>query len=241
MKAKQLVCIIDEDPQVQKGWSLSLGNDADSYCYNNHLELFNAASSNKDLIPSFSCIIVGRYFKSINLDIVSSNVTELIKEQGAGPILLNWQGYITKEEVNANFDGKLFHRYGVKWQTLRLRIQKYEKSLQPNLSSSTDESTKLQENTESFNSIRTPKPIFENVPRPDRCVSVLKMMAKNSSGQHQEKINFYLKKDPKTGVRLLEAIYEKLLTDKSSSESCPSRYINSSPLVAKRILKEALF
>lgn len=219
---------------------MSLGKDADVLCYNNHLELFNAASADRDLIRSFACVIVGRYFRQIELDVVTSNISELLKAQGSGPILLNWQGYITKEEVNKKFDGKLFHRYGVKWQTLRLRIQRYEKSMQPH----TDGVIKPFTNSEASPlraSNAMPNSMFENISRPERCMHILRIMSKNSSGRHKEKIDSYLHDDPKTGMRLLEAIYERLLTDRDRPDNCPSRYINSSPLIAKRILREALF
>ena len=42
-------------------------------------------------------------------------------------------------------------------------------------------------------------------------------------------------------MRLLEAIYNKLLTDKDRPATCPSRYINSSLVIAQRMLHEALF
>ncbi|MBI2603435.1 MAG: hypothetical protein HYW48_10310 [Deltaproteobacteria bacterium] len=231
MKTKPIICLLDEDAEVKQGWELALGPDAQLCYFPDHLELFNTAASQKDLISSFSCIIVGRYFKHINLDTVSSNVTEMLKEHGAGPIFLNWQGYVTKEEVNSKFDGKLFHRYGVKWQTLRLRIQKFEKTLKPAI---------VPELKRENFPVTFSKPA-SSISRPDRCLHILKTMAHNAQGPHKEKIEFYAKKDPKTGVKLLEAIYDRLLTDRERPEDCPSRYINTSPIIAKRILQNALY
>ena len=233
MKPKPLVCLLDEDPDVRHGWETSLNPDAQLFYFQDHLELFNEAASQRDLIPSFTCIILGRYFRHINLDMVASHVPDLLREQGAGPIFLNWQGYVTKEEVNVKFDGKLFHRYGVKWQTLRLRVQKFEKSLKPFKPSSYEIKKEL---PASFFS----KPA-SSISRPDKCMEILKAMARNAEGHHKEKIEFFAFKDPNTGIKLLEAIYDRLLTDKNRPSDCPSRYINSSPIIAKRILKEALF
>lgn len=234
MKLKPYVCLLDEDPDVRQGWEQSLASDAQLFYFQDHLELLNEAARQKSLIPSFTCIIVGRYFRHINLDVVTSNVPELLRENGAGPVFLNWQGYVTKEEVNAKFDGKLFHRYGVKWQTLRLRIQKFEKSLK---SFKTVTEIQSQENSAP---VYYPK-ATSSISKPDKCIEILKTMAKNAEQGHKDKIEFFASQDPSTGIKLLEAIYDRLLTDKNRPENCPSRYINSSPIIAKRILKEALF
>ena len=234
MKLKPYVCLLDENPDVRHGWETTLGHDAQLFYYQDHLELLNEAAHNKDLIPSFSCVIIGRYFRHINLDMVTSNVADLLREQGAGPIFLNWQGYVTKEQVNVKFDGKLFHRYGVKWQTLRLRVQKFEKNLKP---FKPVVELKKEPLSVSFSHHKT----VSSISRPDKCVEILKTMAKNADSAHRDKIEFFAFKDPNTGIKLLEAIYDRLLTDKNRPENCPSRYINSSPIIAKRILKEALF
>jgi hypothetical protein len=242
MKPKPIVCLLDEDKEVQLGWQQALGIDADLYAYSDHHQLLAAAAEQRDLVPSFSCIIVGRYFKGINVDVVASNVPDLIREQGGGPILLNWQGYITKEEVMSKFDGKLFHRYGVKWQTLRLRIQKFERHTQQVRPAKSNDHASFEMDDPSID-FEPPKPrsMFENASRPERCEFVLKLMAKAAQGRHREKIEHYIRKDPMTGVRLLEAIYDRLLTDKNRPLDCPSRYINTSPVIAKRILHEALY
>lgn len=243
MKQKPSVCLLDEDKSVGIGWEQALGEDASLHYYQDHLELFNAASANKELIPSFSCIIVGRYFKHLGIDTVTSIIPDNLKAQGAQAIFLNWQGYVTKEEVNNKFDGKLFHRYGVKWQTLRLRVQKFEK---------------VQKNTQCKKIISTPSHQIESVPqmksqdkalkilinetsRPIKCSEILKEMARNAYGTHKEKIEHFAYQDTDNGIKLLEAIYDRLLADKNRPSSCPSQYINSSPVIAKRILKEALY
>ena len=147
-------------------------------------------------------------------------------------ILLNWQGYVTKDEVNSKFDGKLFHRYGVKWQTLRLRIQKFEKN---------QRMTRKLPPSKEFKITEKQRQQVSSISRPDKCGEILKSMAKKATGPHREKIEFYAYHDRKTGVKLLEAIYNRLLTDKNRPETCPSWYINSSPVIAQRILKEALY
>lgn len=234
MKQKPIVCLIDEDDKVKRGWEQALGVDALLQYYPDHLELFNHSAREKDLIKNFSCVIIGRHFKQLNLDVVSSNVPDNLKSAGAGPIFLNWQGYITKDEVNSKFDGKLFHRYGVKWQTLRLRIQKFEK-------------------TQKFPTEKMPitekyARVYENkcketatASRPEKCSALLKEMASKADGIHREKIEFYAYRDVVSGRQLLEAIYNRLLTDKNRPETCPSRYINSSPVIAQRILHNALY
>ena len=234
MKEKPVVCLIDEDENVKTGWAHALGNEAQLVYFQDHLELFNQASRDNNLILSFACIIVGRYFKQINIDLVNASVTETLKASGAGPIFLNWQGYITKEEVNAKFDGKLFHRYGVKWQTLRLRIQKFEKSRK------SFRATEKNEVSDKHSGFLESNLKYEGVSKPEKCAELLKIMARKAAGAHKEKIEYYAYQDQKLGMQLLEAIYNRLLTDKNRPTTCPSRYINSSPVIAQRILQDAL-
>lgn len=232
MKEKPIVCLIDEDEHVKIGWEKSLSHDATLLYFQDHLELFNQATQDEDLIKSMSCIIIGRYFRHINLDVVNSSVTDTLRSSGAAPIFLNWQGYITKEEVNSKFDGKLFHRYGVKWQTLRLRVQKFEKSQKSDRKSMTNHK---------YSGFLENRLRQEGVSKPERCSELLKLMARKAAGAHREKIEHYAYQDQKTGIQLLEAIYNRLLTDRNRPSTCPSRYINSSPVIAQRILHEALY
>jgi hypothetical protein len=232
MKEKPTVCLIDEDDNVRIGWTKTLGSDANLLYFQDHLELLNQAAREPGLIQSLACIIAGRYFHHIKLDIVKSNVPNTLKASGAGALFLNWQGYITKDEVNTKFDGKLFHRYGVKWQTLRLRIQKFDKA-QKNTKKPVYDSTQL-----GFLNKGIPD---AGVSKPEKCTELLKLMARRASGSHKERIEFYAYQDQRTGMQLLEAIYNRLLTDKNRPTSCPSRYINSSPVIAQRILHEALY
>lgn len=236
MKQKPLVCLIDEDETVKKGWANALEGDATLCYYPDHFELLTQAAQDKELIASFSCIIIGRYFKHVNVDIVTSDVAETLKNSGAGPVFLNWQGYVTKDEVNTKFDGKLFHRYGVKWQTLRLRIQKFEKTQKVVVA-------KKPAPVKEFKTpvMEKPRRYVSSISQPDKCGEILKTMARRAQGAHKEKIEFYAYHDRNAGVKLLEAIYNRLLTDKNRPETCPSRYINSSPVIAQRILREALF
>ena len=228
-----MVCLIDEDPFVKEGWSRSLKNDAVLHYFNDHLGVLKKAALEQNLISSYSCIIISRYFQSLNLDIVKSAIPDTLKSSGAGPIFLNWQGFVHKDDLQRKFDGKLFHKYGVRWQTLRLRIQKFEKKHHINKQLAHDWSSNSRKSNKSD--------IKSIVSRPERCNAILRSMAKNASGPHKEKIEFYVERDPKTGIALLEAIYNRLVTYNNCSETCPSKYINSSPVIAKRILQEALF
>jgi hypothetical protein len=231
MKQKPNICLIDEDENVRIGWAKALEGDANLIYFQDHLELFNRSAHDKHLMGSLACIIVGRYFRHLNLDLVTSGVPETIKSGFRGPLFLNWQGYITKDEVHSKFDGKLFHRYGVKWQTLRLRIQKFEKT------------KKLVKKEPYERPLRLTQGTFKTKghTRPERCSELLRAMAKRAIGEHRARIEYYAMYDQKTGMMLLEAIYNKLLTDKDRPQSCPSRYINSSPVIAQRILHEALY
>lgn len=232
MKQKPLVCLIDEDSFVKEGWARTLKNDATLHYFRDHLGVFKKAAVERNLISSYSCIIMSRFFQHLNLDITNSAIPETLRSSGSGPIFLNWQGYISKDDLARKFDGKLFHKYGVRWQTLRLRIQKFDKKNSAGKQVCNDWSAKTSRIAFSSSSI---------VSKPERCSALLRTMAQNAHGNHREKIEFYAEHDPVTGIALLEAIYNKLVTDKNRPESCPSRYINSSPVIAKRILHEALF
>lgn len=251
MKRKASVCLLDEDTNVGRGWLQALGSDVKFYHFHDHLELIEQANLDKDFIPSFSCIIMGRYFKRLDLDVISSSVPETLRAHGAQVLLLNWQGYVTKEEVGQKFEGKLFHRYGVKWQTLRLRIQKHEKVQKTNqLKTMTNQSQSSGESLQAKTPILAIKnggsvePLVSSqpaLPRPMRCGELLKEMARRAEGLHREKIEHYVRHDLDSGRKLLEAIYDRLLADKNRPSSCPSQYINSSPVIAKRVLKEVLY
>ncbi len=227
MKQKPRVCVIDEDERVRQGWELSLKQDADLFYYRDHLELFKKSASDSELISSFQCIIISRYFSHLKLDIVNSPIPDTLKVAGSGPIFLNWQGYIKKDELVEKFDGKLFHKFGVRWQTLRLRVIKTGKRPgKPRL-------------PVAFPTDKT-KPTGE-FSKPQRCTTLLRSMASNATGEHKSKIAYFASEQPEQGMKLLEAIYSSLMTSKDRPATCPSRYINSSPVVAKRILREALF
>lgn len=234
MKKKPIVCVIDDDPNVRLGWRQSLGQDATLIDFRNHKDFLKASEKDPSLISSLQCVIVGRYFKEIDFDMVSSDIPQLIRNSGSGPVFLNWQGYITKEELSNNFDGKLFHKYGVKWQTLRLRIQKFEKC-QKQKKHVTDAYPILTAQSPQKSEKK------KSSSRPERCEELLKMMASNAKGSHREKIEYLATQDQQSGIALLEAIYNRLVTDKNTPPTCPSRYINSSPVIAKRMLHDALY
>lgn len=224
MMEKPKVCVIDENPVVKTGWEKSLVSHAHLDFFRDHRDLFLLAEKDKTLIPSYSCIIIGRLYPHMNLDIVNSDVPETLKNSATGPVFLNWQGYVAKEDLEKHFDGKIFHRYGIKWHTLRLRIQKLEKKKN--------------------SSVMPPPPVHtfqdNQITKFQKCQDLLKHMANRAEGSHKDKIKFYAEHDNETGIKLLEAIYNRLLVCKERPISCPSHYINSSPIIAARILRETL-
>lgn len=224
MSEKPRVCVVDENPLVKVGWERSLGSQVDLYFYQDHFVLFEQAEKDSKLIPSFQCIILGRMFPQVGLDIISCDVPGRIKRLATGPLFLNWQGYVAKNDLNRSFDGKIFHRYGIKWHTLRLRIQKIEK--------------KKRNWKERCPPIQVSMPFDSS--RSQKCRELLRAMAFRAEGRHRRRIEYYAKSDPQTGIKLLEAIYNKLLIEKDRPKDCPSRYINSSPVIAARILREVL-
>ncbi|MBI2602763.1 MAG: hypothetical protein HYW48_06895 [Deltaproteobacteria bacterium] len=224
MNEKPRVCVIDENPLVKTGWERSLGRPVDLYFFQDHYKLFAQAEKDSRLIPSFQCIILGRMFPHVGLDIVSCDVPGRIKRLATGPLFLNWQGYVAKGDLDRAFDGKIFHRYGIKWNTLRLRIQKVDK--------------RKHAWPESVAPLRVN--IGMNVSRSQKCRELLRSMASRAEGRHKRRIEYYAKNDPQTGIKLLEAIYNKLLIEKDRPPDCPSRYINSSPIIAARILRDVL-
>ncbi len=224
MSEKPRVCIVDENLLVKVGWERSLGHHAELFFYRDHRPLLEDAERDETLIPSFQCIILGRMYPHIGLDIVHSDIPEQIRKQAGGPVFLNWQGYVTKNDLDTNFDGKIFHRYGIKWHTLRLRIQRVERR------KNTVEHVHLPEKTK----------VNSYISRSQKCRELLRLMAARAEESHRRKIEYMAKNDPETGIKLLEAIYNKLLVDKNRPSNCPSRYINSSPVIAARILRDVL-
>jgi hypothetical protein len=224
MMEKPKVCVVDENPVVKIGWEKSLLGHATLCYFRDHRELFALAEQDDTLVKSFTCIILGRLYPHLGLDIVNSDVPATLRQSATGPMFLNWQGYVAKEDLDKNFDGKIFHRYGIKWHTLRLRIQKLEKKKHP--------------------AVMAPPPaqVFQEnkITKSQRCQDLLKLMASRAAGQHRDKISFYAEHDQETGIKLLEAIYNRLLVSKERPMTCPSHYINSSPVIAARILRETL-
>jgi hypothetical protein len=77
--------------------------------------------------------------------------------------------------------------------------------------------------------------------KPQRCQELLKEMSRRAGGRHKERLKFSAESDQKNGIAPLEALYNRLLIAKEMNSNCPSRYINTSPVVAKNILHQALF
>ena len=50
--------------------------------------------------------------------------TSYRKSTPGRPIFLNWQGYVSKIQLEKCFDGKIFYRFGIRWPTLRDRIKR---------------------------------------------------------------------------------------------------------------------
>lgn len=224
MNHVQSICVVDDNPLVQVGWERSLNNYAKLFYYKDPRSLMEAAEAETKLIPSFKCIILGRMFPHLYLDIVSTDIPQRIRQQALGPVFLNWQGFISKDYLEKHFDGKIFHRYGIKWHTLKLRIQRIERQ-------------KISERNNCSHSQKSRK----IVTRDQRCQELLNLMGGRASGGHRKKIQYYANHDTKTGIRLLEEIYNQLLISKYRPTSCPSKYINSSPMIAAKILRGVLY
>ncbi|MCB9229786.1 MAG: hypothetical protein H6618_09260 [Deltaproteobacteria bacterium] len=228
VKQRPLICLIDQDPAVRNGWLASLRDDADLHYFRDHLGLLRQQRAmSAGGAVTYSCVIMCRYYSHLSLDIVKSPVPLALRAAGFSPLFLNDQGYVGRDELERCFDGKIYHRYGVRWQTLKVRIQKVGGPVDPARGAG-------RESTRGFNAAG-------RAGRPGRCSALLREMAKNASGSHQEKIRFYADQDPSQGILLLEALYARLMTEAKPREDCPSRYINSSPVIARRVLYETLY
>lgn len=239
MRVKPKVCLIDEDSNVQLGWEKALNKEAVLFYYKSSHDLLAAISNDPELLPSFDCVIVSRYFNDPEIDVCDSPFIDDLRLRGAGAIFLNWQGYLTKEEIETKFDGRLFNRYGVRWQTLRSRIQKIRSKKLPNNKQQINKREAVSSHIKVPMGKISANSLF--LSKPQRCQELLKTMSRNAGGRHKEKLEYYAVHDHGEGIALLEAIYNRLLTAKENSINCPSKYINSSPVVAKNILKEALY
>ena len=218
-----LVCVVDEDTNVELGWRKSLGRKASLVFFDNPYSLLDSAY--ETMLSNASCFILGRIYGKHDLDIVKTTIPTQIRRKVSVPIFLNWQGYIAKNDLERFFDGKIFQRYGVKWSTLRQRMQRVGK---------------VQLVDDAHVSVVKKSDQRFSLSKEQRCLELLKVMARNAQGSHREKIEYYVASDQETGIQLLEAIYNRLITLRDIPRSCPSRYINSSPVIAARILEEAL-
>lgn len=220
------VCIVDEEQRVQLGWESSLGPRVKLFYFSSPEELLNYEKAHSFFLDSMVCIITSRLFNQKTSDIVQSDFPRQLREKTNAPIFLNWQGYIDKNELERHFDGKIYQRYGVKWITLKHRIMRIGKSRQQYLG---DQQLNV------HHSFRPAGPSREHL-----CMDLLKKMAENAEGSHKARLEYYIFKDIKTGIMLLEAVYNRLMTSKEIPATCPSRYLNSSPVIAARILEQAL-
>jgi hypothetical protein len=227
MKTKKpTVCLIDESGDVAQGWESTLGTQVCLLVFSDPFEFI------KKPVVNGECLIIGRSFSHLKgFELLKSSALREIRSLVKGPIFLNWQGYIPKEELETLFDGKIFHKYGIKWSTLRMRIQKSLQHLTP----------PPQVGKVSLAPLGGGQQRKKNLSSKDeRCQDLLKLMASRASYPFKEKMIFFAYENPKMGRELLEAIYNRLLTERNLPENCPSQYINSSPRIAVRILQETL-
>ena len=230
------VCIVDEDPRVQAGWKSILGPKVRSFFFNSPDQLLDFNDRQHFFLDSLACLVISRLFEKKTLDIVCSDIPYKIRLKTNAPLFLNWQGYIGREELEKNFDGKVYQKYGVRWVTLKQRIARIKKSRQP--------AEKGQPGRSEGNPPLSSPPPSPASPEPSReslCLDLLRQMAANASGEHRLRIESYIARDLKTGIMFLEAIYNRLLVSRDIPPTCPSRYLNSSPVIATRALEKALY
>ena len=91
-----LVCVVDEDSNVELGWRKSLGRKASLVFFDNPYSLLDSAY--EALLSNASCFILGRIFGKLDLDIVKTNIPNQVRRKVSAPIFLNWQGYIAKND-----------------------------------------------------------------------------------------------------------------------------------------------
>jgi hypothetical protein len=224
METKPRVCVVDENPLVEVGWKRSLGGQAQLFYYRDPLQLLKASEEEPKLLESFQCVVMGRMYPHIEMDLITTDIPERIRPRLRAPLFLNWQGFVSRDYLDKFFDGKVFHRYGIKWHTLRLRMQRLDRK----------------EPVEPILPVVNLPEASKDLSRAAKCRELLQTMLLKAEGKHRKKIEHYAVNDTMTGIRLLEAIYNQLLIDKNRPENCPSRYINSSPVIAARLLREAL-
>ena len=71
---KPRICLIDNEIDVRKGWEESLKPQAIVDSFKNHLDLLEKINSKKIDLSKFQCIIFGRYFEDLTLDILDINI-----------------------------------------------------------------------------------------------------------------------------------------------------------------------
>ena len=103
-----------------------LNTEAELHYFDHPLKLVQEVRKKSEYLSSFECLIIGRYINDARgtLDILNSDYPDRFRELGLNVLFLNWQGYLTKQEIEAKFDGRLFNRYGVRWQILEFGFKK---------------------------------------------------------------------------------------------------------------------
>ncbi|MDD9952655.1 MAG: hypothetical protein OXT67_13935 [Zetaproteobacteria bacterium] len=257
MKINPNICLVDEDSTLKDSWKLALDAEVELSFFSDPVKLLEqCAAAPKGFLSQYACIVLGRKFQGGRIDICKDDWCHQIRQKGAKLLLLNWDGPITKGDLEGRFDGKIFHRRGVTWAHLRSRIMKMQSN--PNHgflgASSRSQSRHKPSLAESSSTMTVAKSsAIESqvsmgrledlkLERSHKCKKILLAMAESAHGQHRDLLLNYATLNHDKGRQLLEAIYNRLLlaSTKGFSEDCPSRYINSSPVVAKNLLREAL-
>lgn len=257
MKIKPIICIVDEDISLLECWNDVLDADVEVSYFSDPVKLLESCLSNSERpLNDYACIILGRKFQGGKIDTCKEDWCYQIRRRGGKILLLNWDGPITKGDLEGRFDGKIFHRHGVTWAHLRSRLLKlsqcptgyitseaianaqfnsFRKDLKDRSRNSSENLKKeLRNDVSSFDYLQNE--------RGQKCKKLLLLMASSAKGQHRDLLLNYANQNSIKGEQLLEALYNRLLlaSTKGFSDNCPSKYINSSPVVAKNILREAL-
>jgi hypothetical protein len=247
MATRLRICLIDEDPKVQLGWEQTLQPHIEVIVFKHPEEALHFFDKYERSQPMFECIVVARFFIN-NLDLLNSDFSEKLSRKALCPILLNWQGYVGVSKLGKKFDGKVFHRFGVKWQTLKVRLQKMDSYLRHQESKLFLMNKKIPKNFLIMNSstaapqkgtLRSFASSFQQA-KQRKCSELLLLMATHSDQTMRASLVDCVEKDLEKGIQFLESLYNRLITYREHPPNSPSRYLNTSPVVAARMIREAL-